>query len=70
MATAQKPMPLVSGNTLPSMRQPSQLPTPKATSIIISPLRAEAAPAASGNGPTAPLWPQGWWMPWPTMKMQ
>ena len=26
MATAQKPMPLVSGNTLPSMRQPSQLP--------------------------------------------
>ena len=28
---------------------------------------AEAAPAAFGKGPTAPAWPQGWWMPWPTM---
>ena len=29
---------------------------------------AEAAPADWGKGLTAPLWPQGWCMPWPIMN--
>ena len=57
-----------SGHTVPSSRWPNQPPIAKAASIIMKPLRADATPAACGNGPTAPLCPQGWWMPWPTMN--
>ena len=47
---------------------PSQPPMKKAATIIRKPLSAEAAPAACGNGLTAPLWPQGWCTPWPIMN--
>ena len=70
MATLQNQTPWVSGSTVPSSRQPSHEPTPKAASIIISPLSAEAAPAAWGKGPTAPLCPQGWCTPCATMNPQ
>ena len=36
-----------------------------AASVITKPESDAAVPAFSGNGPTAPAWPQGWWMPWP-----
>lgn len=41
----------------------TQAPVAKATSIIMNPLKAEATPAASGNGATQPDCPQGWHTP-------
>jgi hypothetical protein len=64
----QNHTPLVRANTVPSSRLPTQPPTTKAASIIRKPLRAEAAPAACWNGPTAPLWLQGWWIPCASMN--
>ena len=40
-------------------KMPQKEPVAKATSVIRNPLSAEAAPAAWGNGPTAPLWLMG-----------
>ena len=40
-------------------RGDANLPMEKATTVIKKPLSAEAAPAACGKGPTAPLWPIG-----------
>ena len=70
MHTLQNQMPWVSGEHRAVEPQPSQPPTAKAASIIRKPLSAEAAPAACGKGPTAPLWPQGWCTPCANMKSQ
>jgi len=56
----QKPKVLTMGKTLPSACMPNQIPVAKAITIIKKPPKADAAPAACGKGPMAPLWPQGW----------
>ena len=61
-------MPCTSGQTVPSSCAPTQPPAAKAASIIITPFKAEAAPAACGKGPTQAAWPQGWCMPCATMN--
>ena len=72
ITTLQNHRPLVRGRTVASPAverlRPSQPPMKKAATIIRKPLRAEAAPADCGNGETAPLWPQGWCTPWPSMN--
>jgi hypothetical protein len=60
----QKATPWAKGNSVPSMLRLSQPLVMNAANIIKKPFKADAAPAESGNGPTAPLCPMGWWMPW------
>ena len=64
----QNHMPWISGSEVPSMRQPSQAPMPKATKVSRQPYSADAAPAYCGNGATAPVCVQGWCTPWPIMN--
>ena len=56
----QKAMLMAMGKAEPSFIAPSQRPVAKAATIIKKPPKAEAAPAALGKGPTAPLCPHGW----------
>jgi hypothetical protein len=60
MITVQNQMPLTSGNTVPSMRPPSQAPMANATTVKKKPDSADAAPAICGNGATAPVCVHGW----------
>ena len=59
-------MPMAKGRTVPSSAWPSHSPVAKASTAVPKPASADASPAALGNGPAAPAWPQGWCTPWPS----
>ena len=59
-------MPSANGATAPAAGEsarPSHRPMPKARAAVMKPASAEASPAACGNGPTTPAWPQGMYTP-------